>query len=82
MGIKLRIQKWGNSAAVRLPATMLAQLGVKVGDEFNADVAGGAVTLQPARPKHTITALMAEMPDGLPMVEGWDNMSVVGTEQG
>lgn len=82
MAMKLSIQKWGNSAAVRLPAAMLAQLGVKVGDEFNADVADGAVTLQPARPKYSIASLMAEMPEGLPMVEGWDTMPSVGKERG
>ncbi len=51
MGIKLDIVKWGNSAAIRLPATLLAQLGLQVGDSFEADVAKGALTLRPAKPK-------------------------------
>lgn len=82
MSMKLSIQKWGNSAAVRLPTAMLAQLGVKVGDELNADVSDGTLTLQPARPKYNIAALMAEMPDGLPRVEGWDSVPAVGKELG
>jgi len=31
----LRVQKWGNSAAVRLPADMLKQLDFKIGDEIS-----------------------------------------------
>ena len=49
--MKLIIQKWGNSAALRLPAPMLAQLGVKVGDSFDVEVVKGTVTLRPAMPK-------------------------------
>lgn len=81
MAIKLSIQKWGSSAAVRLPAAILALLGAKVGDEFDADVVDGAVKLQPARPKYSIADLMTEMPDGLPMVEDWDTMPVVVKEK-
>lgn len=47
----MNIQKWGNSAAVRLPASVLAQLGVKVGDCFEADIAQGALTLRPSKPE-------------------------------
>lgn len=51
MGIKLDIVKWGNSAALRLPATLLSQLGLQVGDSFEVDVAKGVLTLRPAKPK-------------------------------
>ncbi len=51
MGMKLTIQKWGNSAALRLPATLLAQLDVQIGDSFEADIAKGTLTLRPAKPK-------------------------------
>lgn len=35
----MRVSKWGNSLAVRLPADVVAKLGLKEGDEvdFNAD---------------------------------------------
>lgn len=49
--MKLAIQKWGNSAALRLPAALLAQLDVKIGDSFEVDIAKGALTLHPAKPK-------------------------------
>jgi antitoxin MazE len=38
-GMIMRISKWGNSLAVRLPAEVVETLGLKEGDEidFNAD---------------------------------------------
>lgn len=82
MTMKLSIQKWGNSAAVRLPAAMCAQLGVHVGDSFEVDVAEGQATMRVARPKYKLADLLAEMPEGLPRVEGWDEMPAVGLEAG
>ena len=32
------------------------------------------------RPKYELEDLIAEMPDGLPLVEGWDEMQPVGLE--
>lgn len=58
--MKLNIQKWGNSAAVRLPASMLAQLGVHVGDSFEVDVLKDSATLRVAKPKYKLADLMAQ----------------------
>jgi antitoxin MazE len=33
--IKMLISKWGNSLAVRLPKTLVDELGLKEGDELN-----------------------------------------------
>ncbi|MBK6867381.1 MAG: AbrB/MazE/SpoVT family DNA-binding domain-containing protein [Burkholderiales bacterium] len=79
--MRLNIQKWGNSAAVRLPSVMLAQMGARIGDAFEVDVANGQATIRLARPKYKLADLLAEMPDGLPRVEGWDALPDVGQEQ-
>jgi antitoxin MazE len=34
------VSKWGNSLAVRLPKTLIDQLGLKEGDELNVVAAG------------------------------------------
>ena len=31
----MQVAKWGNSLAVRLPATLVKELGLQVGDELN-----------------------------------------------
>ena len=46
--MKLKVSKWANSAAVRLPAPVLAQLGAQVGDELDGEVVRGALVLRPA----------------------------------
>ena len=79
----MRVQKWGNSAAMRLNAELLKQWGVKIGDTVEAQIADGALIMRPvsSRPVYRLADLLAEMPaDGLPRVNGWDEMQVVGKE--
>ena len=48
----MRIAKWGNSLAVRLPAAVVEILGLKEGDEIEIHVAGTrefAVARKPGR---------------------------------
>jgi antitoxin component of MazEF toxin-antitoxin module len=78
--MKLNIQKWGNSAAVRLPNLMLTQLGAKVGDAFEVEISPEALLLRVARPRYKLADLLAEMPEGLPRAEGWEDMPPVGRE--
>lgn len=78
--MKLKVQKWGNSAAVRLPTAMLAQLCVKIGDVLDVDMFDQVAKLQASKPKYKLADLLAEMPNGMPMVEGWDSMQPVGRE--
>jgi antitoxin MazE len=48
----MRVTKWGNSLAIRLPAAVVAVLGLKEGDEIEIHVAGErkfAVARKPGR---------------------------------
>jgi antitoxin MazE len=36
----MKVRKWGNSLAVRLPASVVAALGLKEGDEVEIEIAG------------------------------------------
>lgn len=36
----MRVAKWGNSLAVRLPASLVEELGLKEGDEITLSVEG------------------------------------------
>jgi antitoxin MazE len=45
----MQVSKWGNSLAVRLPAKLVAELGLKEGDEIEfveTDTASGRTVLQ------------------------------------
>ena len=39
----MKIAKWGNSLAMRLPASVVAALGLEAGDEIEIRVAGARV---------------------------------------
>ena len=54
----MQVAKWGNSLAVRLPAELVRQLGLKEGDDIDihADGAGLAVARQ-QRPDEVLAAL-------------------------
>jgi antitoxin MazE len=45
------IRKWGNSAAVRLPASALAAAGLKADDEVTVRGEDGRIVIEPVRRK-------------------------------
>ena len=81
--MELSIQKWGNSAAVRLPAPLLNQLGVVLGDKLSADVHENGLVLRPARKSYTLADLMAQCDlKAAPPAEAkdWTDAKPVGQE--
>ena len=75
--MKVQISKWGNSAAVRLPKTILDELKVGPGHQLDLVVEGGEVRLRPARryPRITLADILAEMdrlgPENRPETVEW-----------
>jgi antitoxin MazE len=52
MELRVQVEKWGNSLGIRLPATVVAALGLKEGDEIEihvADIREFAVARKPGR---------------------------------
>lgn len=65
----MRISKWGNSLALRLPAGVVEALGLKEGDEIEVTVAGERrfeVDRDPSRERALarLRALRRPLPDG------------------
>jgi antitoxin ChpS len=67
--MKLTIQNWGNSAAVRLPAALLKHLGVTAGDQLEVDIRPDGLMLKPARPQYLLAELLAQCDAGAPTPE-------------
>jgi antitoxin MazE len=44
------IKKWGNSAVIRIPATMLEELRLKVGSPIELKHENGQLIIEPVRP--------------------------------
>ena len=58
--MELSIQKWGNSAAVRLPTELLGMLKASLGDKLSVDVRPEGVMLKAKRPAYVLSDLVAQ----------------------
>lgn len=77
------LRKAGGSLVMTIPKAFTDQNGLNEGSQVALRLQGKKLTVEaPARPRYKLTDLMAEMPQGLPMVEGWDDMPSVGLEEG
>lgn len=83
--MQIKIQQWGNSAAIRLPSTVLKEMSLVSGDVLILDVSEEVITLKPAkaRPQYRLADLMAQCDLKAPEPEElavWNSMSPVGRE--
>ena len=77
--MKLKIQKWGNSAAIRLPAVMLTQIGAAIGDSIEVDLEACKL----AKSKYKLSELMAQCSKDAATpadMVSWDKTTHVGVE--
>lgn len=83
--MQIKIQQWGNSAAIRLPATVLKQMSLVSGDVLILDVSEESITLKPAKakPQYRLADLMAQCDLAAPEpaeLAAWNAMAPVGRE--
>jgi antitoxin ChpS len=81
--MELSIQKWGNSAAVRLPTELLGILKASLGDKLSVDVRPEGVMLKAKRPAYSLSDLVAQcdMSAKEPAdMEAWNTIKSVGNE--
>lgn len=77
------LRKAGGSLVMTVPKAFIEQNGLSDGSQVELCLIGKKMTVEaPSRPRYKLADLMAEMPDGLPSVEGWDDMPSVGLELG
>ena len=71
----------GGSVSVTLPRQMLRALGIAAGASVAVTVEDGRLVLTPARPRYTLTELLAGMkPGDMPVAPGWTDARPVGRE--
>lgn len=81
--MKLTVQKWGNSAAIRLPVPLINQLNIVLGDQLVVDVHPEGVLLKPARKTYTLSNLLAQCDKNAPPPDdmaAWDQEDRQGRE--
>ncbi|QWA09372.1 AbrB/MazE/SpoVT family DNA-binding domain-containing protein [Sodalis ligni] len=58
--MRIAIKKWGNSAGMIIPAQVLEQLHLQVGQELFAEIRGDELILKSGKRKYTLAELIAE----------------------
>lgn len=65
--MKTRVQKWGNSLALRLPKRLAEEIGITRESDVELTVRDGTIVIAPERtPRYELDQLLAEVtPDNL-----------------
>lgn len=74
-----KVQKWGNSQAVRLPKAILDEIGLNENDEVEIKAEHGRVTILPVRRLKTLEERIAEYQGDYRCTE-WDTGAPRGEE--
>lgn len=76
------LRRAGGSLIMTVPKAFIEQNHLAEGSQVELKLDGNTLTIAaPQRPRYKLSELLAEMPEGLPRVEGWDEMPDVGLEQ-
>ena len=76
------LRRAGGSLVMTVPKTFIEQNGLSEGSRVELQLSGKTMSVQATgRQRYKLEDLLAEMPDGLPRVEGWDDMPSMGLEE-
>jgi antitoxin MazE len=77
--MKTRVQKWGNSLAVRIPKALAEEAGLRANTAVELSLVGGSLVVQPVAPPLTLEELLRGITDdNLP--GEWDTGPATGKE--
>ncbi len=79
-----KIQKWGNSMALRIPAVTMRAWGIEEGQTVALKVEDGALVVKPVQQRYTLAELLAQCDFSQPIstVEReWIDAPPVGLEE-
>jgi antitoxin MazE len=63
MAMRSRVSQWGNSLAIRIPASFSRQVHIEAGDAVELQIEGGHLVITPVRTTYTLDQLVAEITD-------------------
>ncbi len=68
LAMRVQVKKWGNSASVRIPASVMAAASLRIDQAVDVREEGGRVIIEPvAAPSYDLDDLLAKMtPDTFP----------------
>jgi antitoxin ChpS len=75
------LRRAGGSLVMTVPKAFIEQNGLFDGSQVELHLTGKTMTVEAtSKPRYKLADLMAEMPDGLPRIDGWEDMPSVGLE--
>lgn len=75
------LRKAGDLLVITAPKALIEQNGLGEHSQVELHLLGNKMTVEaPTYPRYKLADLMVEMPQGLPRVDGWDDMTSVGHE--
>ncbi|MEW6206310.1 MAG: AbrB/MazE/SpoVT family DNA-binding domain-containing protein [Pseudomonadota bacterium] len=75
------LRKAGGSLVMTIPKSFVEQNKLSEGSQVELVLSGKKLLIEVAqKPKYRLADLLAEMPEELPKVEGWDTLPDVGEE--
>jgi antitoxin ChpS len=76
------LRRSGGSLVMTIPKAFIEQNKLNDGSSVELFLSGNKLTIEAKKkPQYNLADLMAEMPNEIPMVEGWDNSQAVGLER-
>jgi antitoxin MazE len=69
LAVRTKVQKWGNSLAVRIPAAMALDIQLEAGDAVELSIVNGTLAIRPATDTPTFEELLASIPPGMAVEE-------------
>lgn len=61
--MKIQIQKWGNSLALRIPKSFAVETKIEQGTTVDVSLEGDGIVLRPTREELTLEDLLAKVTD-------------------
>lgn len=75
------LRRAGGSLVMTVPKAFIEQNQLQEGSQVDLMLEGTRMTISAvSKPRYKLQELLDEMPDELPLVEGWDAMPPVGKE--
>ena len=78
------IRKWGNSAGTIIPAPVLAEAGLSLGDTVDIEVVDSMIVIRQVAPTYTLDELLMASPNEAMILDdedkAWLHLEPVGKE--
>ncbi|MDK9584164.1 AbrB/MazE/SpoVT family DNA-binding domain-containing protein [Lelliottia wanjuensis] len=81
--MRITIKKWGNSAGMVIPGTVMKALGLQPGQSMEAQVMNNQLVLTPVAKRYTLQELLAQCDTTAPEISEqdiWGTSGPVGDE--